>query len=91
MISIGENPMPDDVDIVMTHGPPRGVLDLIHSRNEHAGCDAILNAVMRTRPLMHCFGHIHEGYGVELKTWAQEAGEESEAGRAVAVKVSQGA
>ena len=64
--------IPDGVDIVMTHGPPRGILDLIPSKGEHAGCEALLRAMQRVRPLMHCFGHIHEGYGVEMKHWGGE-------------------
>jgi hypothetical protein len=69
MRSIAQQPIPNNVDIVMTHGPPRGILDLIPSKNEHTGCDVLLHAMQRVRPLMHCFGHIHEGYGVEVKTW----------------------
>lgn len=61
--------VPDHVDIMMTHGPSREFLDLIPSENEHAGCDALLNAVRRARPLLHCFGHIHEGYGVRKVEW----------------------
>lgn len=72
MNSIAERPMPDGVDIVMTHGPPRGILDVIPSKEEHAGCDAVLHAVQRVRPLMHCFGHIHEGHGLEMKAWDVE-------------------
>jgi hypothetical protein len=69
MRSIAQHAIPESVDIVMTHGPPRGILDLIPDRNEHAGCDAIRHAVQRVRPLMHCFGHIHEGHGVQVKAW----------------------
>lgn len=74
MTSIAEQPLPNDVDIVMTHGPPRGILDRIPSKRENAGCDALLHAVQRARPLMHCFGHIHEGYGTEVKEWQKPSG-----------------
>ncbi|KAK5122586.1 hypothetical protein LTR85_003849 [Meristemomyces frigidus] len=71
---IAENPLPNHVDIVMTHGPPRGILDSVPSREhagtvEHLGCDALLRAIERSRPLMHCFGHLHEGYGAEMEQW----------------------
>ncbi len=61
------NPIPSDVDIVMTHGPPHLVLDQVDRQN--LGCPHLLRAVGRVRPLMHCFGHIHEGYGANLVTW----------------------
>ncbi|KAF2773020.1 MFS general substrate transporter [Teratosphaeria nubilosa] len=59
--------IPEDVDIVMTHGPAKGVLDYGH--NQHLGCQHLLSATERSRPLLHCFGHIHEGYGAETKHW----------------------
>ncbi|KAL1306500.1 hypothetical protein AAFC00_005195 [Neodothiora populina] len=69
--------IPDNVDIVMTHGPPRGVLDRVKSRerpgeDEHLGCDALLRAIDRTKPLLHCFGHIHDGYGAQSKQWEDQ-------------------
>ena len=60
-------PIPSSVDIVMTHGPPKGILDCCP--NGSVGCPHLLHAVRRTKPLMHCFGHIHEGYGIEEIEW----------------------
>ncbi|KAL8916348.1 MAG: hypothetical protein Q9208_008572 [Pyrenodesmia sp. 3 TL-2023] len=67
--SIAENPMPDfgEVDVVMTHGPPKGILD--HCAQGDAGCPNLLQAITRARPLLHCFGHIHEGSGAVLVDW----------------------
>ena len=65
--SIGSNPIPNDVDIVMTHGPPKGILDWCPSG--HVGCPNLLQAIRRVKPLMHCFGHIHEGAGMEVIDW----------------------
>jgi Icc-related predicted phosphoesterase len=66
--SIAQNPIPSEVDIVMTHGPPHMILDkTVHGDN--AGCEMLLRALGRIRPLMHCFGHIHEGHGAHLVTW----------------------
>ncbi|KAK6433386.1 hypothetical protein LTR95_010442 [Oleoguttula sp. CCFEE 5521] len=62
--------VPENVDIMMTHGPPAGILDLIPNKDEHVGCHSLLRAVERARPKMHCFGHMHEGYGHEVKAWA---------------------
>lgn len=53
--------IPDDTDVLITHGPPEGVLDYV--RNEHVGCADLFNAVMKVKPTAHVFGHIHCGYG----------------------------
>ncbi len=53
-------------DILMTHGPPRGVLDLTSS-GERAGCPALLARVQALAPRLHVFGHIHEARGVEVR------------------------
>mgnify|MGYP000880105010 CR=1 FL=1 len=55
--------IPDGTDILLTHGPPFGVLDRT-VRGESVGCEELLAAVRRVRPRLHVFGHIHEGYGV---------------------------
>lgn len=59
-----------DADIVMTHGPPNGALDYAHG--QHLGCEVLKKAIEATRPLLHCFGHIHEGHGAEIKDWEAE-------------------
>ncbi len=65
--SIAKHPIPSDVDIIMTHGPPKGILDECLQGN--AGCENLLQALRRVRPRMHCFGHIHEGNGVQIVDW----------------------
>lgn len=55
---------------MMTHGPPMGILDAVQS-GEHVGCEHLLRAARRCRPRMHCFGHIHEGWGAEKIQWAE--------------------
>ncbi|EEQ32411.1 hypothetical protein McanMca71_007434 [Microsporum canis] len=56
------------VDIAMTHGPPRGILDETIFHDE-AGCTTLLRAISQARPKVHCFGHIHEAWGAKLITW----------------------
>jgi hypothetical protein len=34
----------------------------------------LLKAVARAKPLVHCFGHIHEGWGAETVTWNDALG-----------------
>lgn len=58
------------VDVVMTHGPPKGIMDYTQS-GERAGSAELFRALAHAqpRPRMHCFGHIHEGWGAKLITW----------------------
>jgi Icc-related predicted phosphoesterase len=55
--------IPDDTDILITHGPPYGILDQPFGRGEHAGCELLLKRVTEVRPRLHVFGHIHGSYG----------------------------
>jgi predicted phosphohydrolase len=55
--------IPGGTDVLITHGPPFGILDQVPS-GEHVGCEELLKALQRVRPKVHIFGHIHEGYGV---------------------------
>lgn len=55
------NAIPDDTDIVLTHGPPFGHLDL-----EGKGCRQLLDEVRRVRPKLVVFGHIHAGRGRDV-------------------------
>ncbi len=57
------NQIPADTDVLVTHGPPFGRLD-VTSAGVHAGCEDLLEAVHRIQPKLHIFGHIHEGAGV---------------------------
>lgn len=54
--------MPEDVSVLITHVPPRGILDT-NVRGEHCGCDQLLAKVNEVRPTYHVFGHIHEHAG----------------------------
>ncbi len=55
--------IPTDTDIVVTHGPPLGILDAVSRNGEHVGCKDLMDAMLRIKPKVHIFGHIHEGYG----------------------------
>ncbi|KAJ6443596.1 Ser/Thr protein phosphatase [Purpureocillium lavendulum] len=55
-------------DIAVTHGPPLGILDRTDS-SERAGSSDLFAAVARSKPRIHCFGHIQEGWGAKLVTW----------------------
>jgi Icc-related predicted phosphoesterase len=54
--------IPLDTDVLITHGPPKGILDK-NSRDELLGCPELLRKVKEIKPKLHTFGHVHEGYG----------------------------
>jgi Icc-related predicted phosphoesterase len=55
--------IPADTDVLVTHGPPHGILDQAPGSEYHAGCHQLLDAVRRIKPMLHVFGHVHAGYG----------------------------
>lgn len=56
--------IPNDTDVLITHGPPMGILDqAIPQHSENLGCADLLQRVKKIRPRIHVFGHIHGGYG----------------------------
>ena len=60
--------IPEDTDVLITHGPPNGYGDLVNNwrqPNTNVGCELLLNRIIDIKPLVNVFGHIHEGYGVE--------------------------
>eukprot|EP01120_Amphizonella_sp_Union-15-10_P003509 TRINITY_DN13927_c0_g1_i1.p1 TRINITY_DN13927_c0_g1~~TRINITY_DN13927_c0_g1_i1.p1 ORF type:complete len:251 (+),score=47.65 TRINITY_DN13927_c0_g1_i1:52-804(+) len=54
--------IPANVDILITHGPPQGHGGF--NNKFDLGCSELKIAVENVRPVVHVFGHIHEGYGV---------------------------
>ena len=55
--------IPEDVDILITHGPPKSILDFSLHQRENCGSKSLLNKVLELRPKYHIFGHIHESRG----------------------------
>jgi len=56
--------IPDDVDILVTHGPPYGHLDTTPVNTHPSGCPELLRAVSKLKPRLHLFGHIHGAHGM---------------------------
>jgi Icc-related predicted phosphoesterase len=57
--------IPEDLDILITHGPPMGYGDLLIS-GEHVGCEELLEVIeqkLKKPPRYHICGHLHYGYG----------------------------
>lgn len=55
--------IPVDTDILITHGPPFGILDRSPESDFHQGCGALLDQVRQIKPRIHIFGHAHGAYG----------------------------
>jgi len=58
----------DDVDIVVTHGPPKGILDIAEDRNhniEFCGDRSLMNRIREINPKLSLFGHIHNNSGIK--------------------------
>jgi predicted phosphodiesterase len=55
--------IPDDTDVLITHGPAFGKLDVSGIGNEKVGCRDLYEAILRVRPRLHVFGHIHHSWG----------------------------
>lgn len=55
--------VPAGIDVLVTHGPPFGILDRVARGGMSVGCEALLEALPRIAPRLHVFGHIHEAYG----------------------------
>jgi len=61
--------IPNDTDILLTHGPSYGILDKVLVRftkfneDQNVGCKDLTDALSRVKPRIFAFGHIHETYG----------------------------
>ena len=62
--------IPDDADLVVTHGPPLGHGDLVVD-GRHAGSASLARRLAELARLrLHVFGHIHESYGSRTRLGA---------------------
>ena len=56
--------IPEDTDVLITHQPPWGILDMDGTRR-YGNCE-LLKKVELILPKLHLFGHIHAAFGTEL-------------------------
>jgi Icc-related predicted phosphoesterase len=59
--------IPENVDIIISHGPPKGILDLsydIENNLEFCGCGAMKKNMIKLEPKLVLFGHIHNCEGI---------------------------
>lgn len=57
-----DNVLQEGIDLLITHSPPKGILDLTYDFNnslKFCGCNGLLKAISKYKPKHHVFGHIH--------------------------------
>jgi Icc-related predicted phosphoesterase len=59
--------IPDDTDVLITHGPQKGILDTTGevSNPGNKGCEHLSERIKELDIKAHLFGHIHGGYGID--------------------------
>jgi Icc-related predicted phosphoesterase len=61
--------IPDDIDILVTHGPPIYLRDCVendmYGKSENVGSTSLGKKIKLLNHKLHVFGHVHEGYGCE--------------------------
>lgn len=62
--------IPDDTDVLLTHGPAYGILDTVINE-QHAGDKDLLKRILEIKPYVHVCGHIHESYGMVKRLGTQ--------------------
>lgn len=55
--------IPNDLDILITHGPAMGILDMVAGKFEPLGCQNLADTILQKKPKIHVCGHIHTGHG----------------------------
>jgi Icc-related predicted phosphoesterase len=55
--------IPEHTDILLTHCPPKYLLDIGGRKNANLGSRGLQQRVVQVMPKVHCFGHIHESFG----------------------------
>ena len=81
--------IPEDIDLLVTHGPPYGIGDSTgcdgggYAGPDRLGCEELRARVLDIRPMLHLFGHIHDAGGAwsigattfaNVTTWECERG-----------------
>ena len=60
--------IPDNTDILITHGPAFDTLDTVAGRPwDNLGCELLAQRIEVIKPKIHICGHIHSGYGYTFK------------------------
>lgn len=69
-IAIEWKKIPENVQVLITHGPPHGILDMVQDtasnkgRDLHQGCEELAKKIKELKQLkIHVFGHLHTDGG----------------------------
>lgn len=63
------NRIPNDTDIVITHGPIHSYCDRTDRGGLNVGCEQLYHRLNEVKPQLHFSGHIHEAYGYRNTKW----------------------
>lgn len=63
------NGIPNDTDIVITHGPIHSYCDRTDRGGLNVGCEQLYHRLNEVKPQLHFSGHIHEAYGYRNTKW----------------------
>lgn len=55
----------DNTDILLTHGPAWGYVDVVVGEYENLGCEKLIQRITELELDIHICGHIHTGYGYQ--------------------------
>ena len=72
--------IPPFTDVLIVHGPPKGILDLSEDRHhklEMCGCNALRKKVESSNFKAVCFGHIHDSDGISNQGMARIGGKDT--------------
>jgi Icc-related predicted phosphoesterase len=57
------NQIPENTDILISHGPAWGYVDKVIGGTENLGCELLVQRIKEIKPKIHLCGHIHSGHG----------------------------
>lgn len=60
--------IPENLDILITHGPPFTHLDQVIGNPINLGCELLKERIDIVKPKLHVFGHIHSSHGYKYTT-----------------------
>ncbi|KAI1032903.1 hypothetical protein LB504_006551 [Fusarium proliferatum] len=66
--------IPKGIDLVVTHGPPHGVMDMAPER-QRIGSPQLFSAIAKAQPRINCFGHVHGSWGAKIVSWRPQISE----------------
>lgn len=65
----------DDVDVVLSHGPPHGLLDGLDTSDRwHVGCAGLSSRLYLTNPSLVMCGHVHEARSMQQEMFTENGG-----------------